>query len=545
MDSILKYFTTVAQLAVQTQIENFLSKKLCEDDNLCKVIRKYHGSFSNQLAIQDLVDDKQELYFKEIKEEIKDDKANRCKVCEVDVSKNDVSKNDDDRERCKYCNQYFHKSCIKRDNNNIKRKLCPNCSKPFTIEQECYNIFIHEKILREFRDVIMTENDYNNTFTRLLATLPNMGMMSLSNTVASTVNNAASTMKNAAVSSIQNTLFPKGGRTRRKRKRRNITSTKKPSNGNRRKSNNKKQKLKKKKAMKTRKQYPLILVGGGGTNDDEEKTVQDAVIIAHNVMNRNNMNLKQTQPNDLTYLKKQKTGDNDDEEKTVQDAVIIAHNVMNRKNPFYKNMPLTEYVLDRPNRLKPILKQTPTTNLTNLKKQKGYLKEELNSVAGKFNKKFKEARTQMKNDGTITHQLFNEPKSNNDQSPDNQSPDKTGSSGCCQQTPYNDFVKLISLIFNMASIFIKDFFAAGQEDGQTNDILDKIMEILVSSFKITLPDALGTSFSRHMDKLYQSKQNKTAIAKYIKEKTIDRITETYDAPSIKGLRKTVTSIKAM
>jgi len=501
MDSILKYFTTVAQLAVQTQIENFLSKKLCEDDNLCKVIRKYHGSFSNQLAIQDLVDDKQELYFKEIKEEIKDDKANRCKVCEVDVSKNDVSKNDDDRERCKYCNQYFHKSCIKRDNNNIKRKLCPNCSKPFTIEQECYNIFIHEKILREFRDVIMTENDYNNTFTRLLATLPNMGMMSLSNTVASTVNNAASTMKNAAVSSIQNTLFPKGGRTRRKRKRRNITSTKKPSNGNRRKSNNKKQKLKKKKAMKTRKQYPLILVGGGGTNDDEEKTVQD--------------------------------------------AVIIAHNVMNRKNPFYKNMPLTEYVLDRPNRLKPILKQTPTTNLTNLKKQKGYLKEELNSVAGKFNKKFKEARTQMKNDGTITHQLFNEPKSNNDQSPDNQSPDKTGSSGCCQQTPYNDFVKLISLIFNMASIFIKDFFAAGQEDGQTNDILDKIMEILVSSFKITLPDALGTSFSRHMDKLYQSKQNKTAIAKYIKEKTIDRITETYDAPSIKGLRKTVTSIKAM
>ena len=490
MDSILKYFTTVAQLAVQTQIENFLSKKLCEDDNLCKVIRKYNGSFSNQLAIQDLVDDKQELYFKEIKEE--KNGQPKCMVCQ-DNKEIEVN----NRERCKYCNQYFHKSCITGKNNN-KRNLCPICSKPFTVEQKCYNIFIHEKILREFRDVIMLKKDYDDTFI----IKADAGITSIPRRVASIPNAVTSRAQDAAASFIQNRLgFSQGGRTRRKRKRRNITSTKKPSNRNRRKSNNKKQKLKKKKAMKTRKQYPLILVGGGGgTNDDE---------------------------------------------KTVQDAVIIAHNVMNRKNPFYKNMPLTEYVLDRPNRLKPILKQTPTTNLTNLKKQKGYLKEELESVAGKFNKKFKEARTQMKDDGTITDQLFNEPKSNNDQSPDNQSSDKAGSSGCCQQTPYNDFVKLISLIFNMASIFIKDFFAAGQEDGQTNDILDKIMEILVSSFKITLPDALGTSFFRHMDKLYQSNQNKTDIAKYIKKKTIDRITETYHAPSIKGLRKTVSSIKAM
>lgn len=464
MDSLLKYFTTVAQLAVQTQIENFLSKKLCEDDNLCKVIRKYNGSFSNQLAIQDLVDDKQELYFKEIKEEKKDDKANRCKVCEKDIVKKE------DEERCKYCNQYFHISCI-TGKNNIKRKLCPTCSKPFTVEQKCYNIFIHEKILTEFSNVIMKENDYNSTFTGLYGTLPNMGITSKFG-------------------------LSKGGRTRRKRKRRNITSTKKPSNGNRRKSNNKKQKLKKKKAMKTRKQYPFILVGGGDNND----------------------------------------------EKTVQDAVIIAHNVMNRKNPFYKNMPLTEYALDRPNRLQPILNQKPTTNLTNLKKQKGYLKDELESVAGKFTENFEEARTKLK-DGTITDQLFNDPSDGS--SNNNQYPDKTGSSGCCQQTPYNDFVKLISLIFNMASIFIKDFFKVGDEDDQSNDILDKIMEILVSSFKITLPDALGTSFSRHMDKLYQSNKNKTAIAKYIKKKTIDRITETYDAKQIKGLRKTVSSIKAM
>lgn len=457
MDSLLKYFTTVAQLAVQTQIENFLSKKLCEDDNLCKVIRKYDGSFSNKLAIQDLVDDKEKLYFKEIKEEKKDDKANRCKVCENDIVK-------EDEERCKYCNQYFHKSCIKRnDDNKIARTLCPNCSKPFTVEQKCYNIFIHEKILREFSNVIMTENDFNMTFTR-----------------------------DFGITSIPKRLgFSKGGRTRRKRKRRNVTSTKKPSNGNRRKSNNKKQKLKKKKAMKTRKQYPLILVGGGTNND----------------------------------------------EKTVQDAVIIAHNVTNRKNPFYKNMPLTQYALDRPNRLQPILNQKPTTNLTNLKKQKGYLKDELESVAGKFTENFEKARGKMK-DGTITDQLFNDPSNKN------QYPDKTGSSGCCQQTPYNDFVKLISLIFNMASIFIKDFFAADQGD-KPNDILDKIMEILVSSFKITLPDALGTSFSRHMDKLYQSNKNKTAIADNIKNKTIDRITETYHAPSIKGLRKTVSSIKAM
>lgn len=486
MDSLLKYFTTVAQLAVQTQIENFLSKKLCEDDNLCKVIGKYHDSFSNQLAIQDLVDDKQKLYFKEEKEETKD--TNRCKVCKVDIVKENQ-----DKERCKYCNQYFHKSCIKRDTDTeIKRKLCPYCSKPFTVEQECYNIFIHEKILREFRDVFMNDKDFNMTFRR------DLGIASIPRRVGSIPNTVTSFMQDKALSSIQNRLFSNGGRTRRKRKRRNVTSTKKPSNGNRRKSNNKKQKLKKKKAMKTRKQYPLILVGGGPNND----------------------------------------------EKTVQDAVIIAHNVMNRKNPFYKNMPLTEYVLDRPNRIQPILKQTPTTNLTNLKLQKGYLKEELNNVAGKFTKKFEEARAQMKN-RTITDQLFNEPKSNNDQSPDNQSPDKTGSSGCCQQTPYNDFVKLISLIFNMASIFIKDFFAAEKEEGQSNDILDKIMEILVSSFKITLPDALGTSFSRHMDKLYQSNQNKNAIAANIKEKTIDRITGTYDAKNIKGLRKTVSSIKAM
>ena len=473
MDSILKYFTTVTQLAVQTQIENFLSKKLCEDDNLCKVIIKYNGSFSNKLAIQDLVDDKQELYFKEEKKEETNSKPN-CMVCKKDIEK------EEKEERCKYCNQYFHKSCI-TGKKNIKRNLCPNCSKPFTVEQKCYNIFIHEKILTEFRDVIMTENGYNMTFTRFgIESIIPRRVASIPNTVAST---------------IQNRLFSKGGRTRRKRKRRNVTSTKKPSNGNRRKSNNKKQKLKKKKAMKTRKHYPLILVGGG---------------------------------------------DNNDETKTVQDAVIIAHNVMNRKNPFYKNMPLTEYVLDRPNRLQPILNQTPTTNLTNLKKQKGYLKEELNNVAGKFTKKFGEARTQMKNDGTITDQLFNDPNPDN-----NPSPDKAGSSGCCQQTPYNDFVKLISLIFNMASIFIKDFFAAEQKDGQSNDILDKIMEILVSSFKITLPDALGTSFSRHMDKLYQSNQNKTAIAKNIKEKTIDRITETYCAQNIKDLRKTVSSIKAM
>lgn len=487
MDSLLKYFTTVAQLAVQTQIENFLSKKLCEDGNLCKVIRKYHGSFSNQLAIQDLVDDKQELYFKEIKEE--KNGQPKCMVCQ-DNKEIEVN----NRERCKYCNQYFHKSCIKRDN-NIKRNLCPICSKPFTVEQECYNIFVHEKILREFRDVFMSIDDYNKTFE----IEADLGIASIPRRVASIPNAVTSRVQDAAESFIQNRLgFSKGGRTRRKRKRRNVTSTKKPSNGNRRKSNNKKQKLKKKKAMKTRKQYPLILVGGNPP-----------------------------------------TVANTPDEKTVQDAVIISHNVMNRKNPFYKNMPLTEYVLDRPNRLKPILNQKPTTNLTNLKKQKGYLKEELNNVAGKFTKNFEQARTQMKKDGTITDQLFNDP------SDKNQSPDKAGSSGCCQQTPYNDFVKLISLIFNMASIFIKDFFAAGQEDGQTNDILDKIMEILVSSFKITLPDALGTSFSRHMDKLYQSNQNKTAIAKYIKKKTIKRIKETYHSPSIKGLRKTVSSIKAM
>ena len=345
----------------------------------------------------------------------------------------------------------------------------------------------------------MTENDYNKTF-KIEA---DCGIASIPRRVASIPNTVTSFIQDKAESRMKKSLLSNGGRTRRKRKRRNVTSTKKPSNGNRRKSNNKKQKLKKKKAMKTRKQYPLILVGGGDPGG----------------------------------------GDNNDK-KTVQDAVIIAHNVMNRKNPFYKNMPLTEYVLDRPNRLKPILNQKPTTNLTNLKLQKGYLKKELESVAGKFTKKFKEARTQMKNDGTITDQLFNDPKSNNDQSPDNQSPDKAGSSGCCQQTPYNDFVKLISLIFNMASIFIKDFFALGK-DGQSNDILDKIMEILVSSFKITLPDALGTSFSRHMDKLYQSNKTKTFIAEHIKDKTIHRITETYDAPKIKGLRKTVTSIKAM
>jgi hypothetical protein len=47
--------------------------------------------------------------------------------------------------------------------------------------------------------------------------------------------------------------------------------------------------------------------------------------------------------------------------------------------------------------------------------------------------------------------------------------------------------------------------------------IDKIMEILVSSIKLTLPDALGRAFKEHMSKLYRSESNKNSMTEHIKQ----------------------------
>jgi hypothetical protein len=62
------------------------------------------------------------------------------------------------------------------------------------------------------------------------------------------------------------------------------------------------------------------------------------------------------------------------------------------------------------------------------------------------------------------------------------------------------------------------------------------MEILVSSIKLTLPDALGRAFKIHMTKLYMSKSNQNSMKEEIKSQTIERIQATYWASKIKDLK---------
>lgn len=458
MDSLLDYFTSVAQIAIETQIENFLYKKLCDEKNIGTVLDKYNVSFTEKTRIDELNDEQKKRGFKE-KKKIKNSKDEKCDVCKE--SMNMYTK------ICKYCSKHYHNYCIKYTELNSDRKLCPNCNKPFKVEYKCPNILVHRSILQQFDEVVISNITWN----------------------------------------IFSGAKQKGGRTRRKRKKHKWTRNRKKNNGKRSKSN--KKRVQKKKPTKTRKYRPFILLGGG--------------------------------PNDGNGR------NNDTPEQNVKNAVVISNAVRKWKNRFW-NMPLYDEAMGLPEREQKFLENNPhdeaTKNMQNLRKLRAeqFKKQSESEIKKKPNIRtqisqlkdsFEEKRKKVVDQDSITDQLFGKPKN-----------ESGSSSGCCQQTPYNDFIKLISLIFNMSTNFIKEFFGLGDEEDEESegtkpkqsDILDKIMEILVSSIKLTLPDALGKAFKIHMAELYMSESNKTSMKQQIKLKTIERIQATYLASKIKDLK---------
>ena len=473
MDSLLDYFTSVAQIAIETQIENFLYKKLCDKDNAKLVLDKYKESFTKTTRIDELDKEQKNLYFIE--------KPNtETNVCHVSKKKIEYGANNEYKTyhiTCKYCTKEFDAPNIKRrpnENNDYARNLCPDCNKPFATDYPCHNILVHRNILQEFNDVKM------NKITWF---------------------------------SIRNINEKSGGRTRRKKRQHKWTRNRKKTNGKRSKSN--KKRVQKKKPTKTRKYRPFILLSGGGHNNTPEEEVKN--------------------------------------------AVVISNAVRNRKNRFW-NMPLYDEAMGLPEREREFLEKNPhdraKDNMKNLRalraeqfkyqytdkngnlintdggpnKDTKNIRTQISQLKDSFEKKRKKAADQ----DLITEQLFGKSKN-----------ESGSSSACCQQTPYNDFIKLISLIFNMSTEFIKEFFGLGEpkpdnkssNGGQdkSSDILDKIMEILVSSIKLTLPDALGRAFKEHMTKLYMSKSNRNSMKEQIKLQTISRIKDTYWASQIDGL----------
>ena len=461
MDSLLDYFTSVAQIAIETQIENFLYKKLCDKDNAKLVLDKYKESFTEKTQIDQLDKEQINRYFIEKNKNSKDKK---CDVCKAQTSTKLFGT------RCIYCSAYYDSYCIKLyREDKIRRNLCPNCNKPFNKSYPCPNILVHRNILQEFNDVKM------NKITWF---------------------------------SIRNINEKSGGRTRRKKRQHKWTRNRKKTKGKRSKSN--KKRVQKKKPTKTRKYRPFILLGGG--------------------------------------LKDDNGGNNDTPEQNVKNAVVISNAVRNRKNRFW-NRPLYDEAMGLPEREREFLEKNPhdkaKDNMKNLRalraeqfkyqndqerKDNPNIRTQIRELKDSFENKRKKAADQ----DSITEQLFGKSKN-----------ESGSSSGCCQQTPYNDFIKLISLIFNMSTDFIKDFFGLGEpkeeekSEGtkpEQSDILDKIMEILVSSIKLTLPDALGKAFKIHMAELYMSESNKTSMKEQIKLQTIDRIKDTYWASKIKDLQ---------
>ena len=444
MDSLLDYFTSVAQIAIETQIENFLYKKLCDEKNIGTVLDKYKESFTEKTRIDELNDEQKKLYFI-TKVEDKNQKK-KCQVCKTQA---DIRTNGT---RCIYCSTYYDIYCIKRDRQSgIPRNLCPNCNKPFEESYECPNILVHSNILKEEYNEVKIDNSTWKSF---------------------------------------GSVVQSGGRTRRKRKKHKWTRNRKKTNGKRSKSN--KKRVPKKKPTKTRKYRPFILLSGGGINDNEENTSDD--------------------------------------------------------NNFW-NMPLYDEAMGLPEREQKFLENNPPTkNMKNLralraqqfKKQTDQeieKKPNIRTQISQLKDSFEEKRDAAANKDSITEQLFGKSKN-----------ESSSSSACCQQTPYNDFIKLISLIFNMSTDFIKDFFGLGEpkeeekSEGtkpEQSDILDKIMEILVSSIKLTLPDALGKAFKIHMAELYMSDSNITSMKEEIKLQTMKRIEETYWKEKIKDLKKKV------
>ena len=227
MDSLLDYFTSVAQIAIETQIENFLYKKLCEDKNIGTVLEKYNESFTKKTRIDELNEEQKKLYFI-TKVEDKNQKK-KCQVCKTQA---DIRTNGT---RCIYCSTYYDIYCIKRDRQSgIPRNLCPNCNKPFEESYECPNILVHSNILKEEYNEVKIDNSTWKSF---------------------------------------GSVVQSGGRTRRKRKKHKWTRNRKKTNGKRSKSN--KKRVPKKKPTKTRKYRPFILLSGGGINDNEENTSDD------------------------------------------------------------------------------------------------------------------------------------------------------------------------------------------------------------------------------------------------------------------------------
>ena len=151
MDSILDYFTSVAQIAIETQIENFLYKKLCDSENIGTVIDKYIKSFNDKTQINQL--DKEQIKRGFI--ENKNSKDEKCDVCKKRIYDNMYAK------ICKYCNKSYHNACIKYTESNSDRYLCPNCNKPFKVEYECPNILVHSNILKQFDEVRVSQKTWN------------------------------------------------------------------------------------------------------------------------------------------------------------------------------------------------------------------------------------------------------------------------------------------------------------------------------------------------------------------------------------------------
>ena len=509
MDSLLDYFTSVAQIAIETQIENFLYKKLCDEKNMEIVLGKYNKSFTEKTRIDELDKEQKKRGFIE--------KPNtETNVCHVSKKKIEPTENS---VTCKYCTKKFNNENIKRidkvNDNEYARNLCPNCNKPFEESYPCFNILVHSNILKQFNDVKM------NKITWF---------------------------------SIRNINEKNGGRTRRRKRQHKWTRNRKKTKGKRAKSN--KKRVQKKKPTKTRKYRSFILLGGGAPETSDKTSNK--------------------KPGEDYWDKKTPLYDEADEKKRNERH----ENIVNSND--INNVTETD----------PKTKERILKNLTNLERLKEiknhHLKKERYNAEGELinnnddvikdnsGKKpipnirtqisqlkdsFEKRRNAAMNKDTIPEQLFaknklpetsesNIEETGNDE-PANAVP-SSSSSGCCQRTPYNDFIQLISLIFNMSTEFIKEFFGLGEHskgdgDGdnapEQSDILDKIMEILVSSIKLTLPDALGKAFKIHMAELYMSKSNQSSMKEQINLQTMNRIEETYWKEKIKDLKKKVNAKK--
>lgn len=146
------------------------------------------------------------------------------------------------------------------------------------------------------------------------------------------------------------------------------------------------------------------------------------------------------------------------------------------------------------------------------------------------------------------------------------------SSSCCQQSPYNDVIKLVGSTFGMASSMIKDFFGISDEEGgdeeggskptesikekaietgmkavenaKESEITKKVMEILTSSIELSMATSFAEVLSRpeHLGILYNGEKEHNKMKNAVQMETITRIKATY-ANEIKGLKTRFGKIK--